>query len=41
MPIKFPLRVALEQVLWWAKNRLNDEVEEREEKKGREWDVSL
>ena len=34
---------SLEQVLWWTKSRLNDEVEEREEerKREREWAVRL
>jgi hypothetical protein len=29
-----------EQVLWWAKSRLNDEVEREEEREGK-WAVSL
>ena len=32
---------ALEQVLWWAISRLNDEVEEREEERERKWAISL
>jgi len=30
-----------QQVLWWAKSRLNAEVEEREEEKEGNWAVSL
>jgi len=30
-----------QQVLWWAKSRLNAEVEEREEKRDGKWAVSL
>ena len=31
----------LKQVLWWAKRRLNVEVEEREEEKEEKWTVRL
>ena len=34
------LSVYLEQVLWWAKNRLNVGVEEREEEREGKWAVS-
>ena len=30
----------LEQVLWWAKNRLNAEVEEREDEREEKWAIS-
>jgi len=33
--------MALEQVLWLAKSRLNAEVEEREEEREGKWAVSL
>ena len=34
------LSVYLEQVLWWAKSRLNVEVENREEEREGKWAVS-
>jgi len=33
--------IHLEQVLWWAKGKLNTEMEEREEEGERKWAISL